>query len=191
MNRWIRIAAAPALVVALASCGAGQETASGVQNESAAAAAPQAPAAPSAPAQKAAPKGTALGDLVSVGGAEQPQRGSIKIDTKVQENSLYVGFGCRTGSAWEFDLNREYTKLTATAGVDDYSVADDEVTVKFLVDGRDVGQATAKLGAPSPVEVDVTNGLRLRIEASRSTPACIPSTGYSTVFALANASLSK
>ncbi len=190
MNRWIRIAAAPALVVALASCGAGQETASGVENESAAAPL-AAPAAPAAPSQAAAPKGTALGDLVSVGGAELPQRGSIKIDTKVQDNSLYVGFGCRTASAWEFDLNREYKKLTATAGVDDYSIADDEVTVKFVVDGRDAGQATAKLGAPQPVDVDVTNGLRLRVEVSRSSGACVPSTGYSTTFALASASLAK
>jgi hypothetical protein len=188
MNRWIRIAAAPALAVALASCGAGHEMAAG---SSAAAAAEPLAAPAAAPAAPAAPKGTALGDLVSVGSEELPQRGSIKIDTKVHENSLFAGFGCRTTSAWEFDLNREYKKLTATAGVDDFSYADDEVHVKVLVDGRVAGETDVKLGAPQEIGVDVTNGLRLRVETSRNSARCVASTGYSTNVALANASLTK
>jgi len=190
MNRWIRIAAAPALAVALASCGggAGHESAAGANPATEPLAAPAAPKAAAAPA---APKGTALGDLVSIGSDELPQRGSIKIDTKVQENSLFTGFGCRAAASWEFDLNREYKKLTATAGVDDYSYADDEVNVKVLVDGRDVGQANVKLGAPQNIDVDVTNGLRLRIEATRNSGRCVAATGYSTTVALANANLAK
>lgn len=186
MNRWIKIAAAPVLALSVAACGQAQKVATESPEP-----APVAPAAPAAFAQGGGGKARALGDLTSIGSAQTPQRGSVKIDTKVYESSVYASFGCRVQSVWDFDLNREYTTLTATAGVDDYAIAEDEVNVKFFVDGQQRGETTVKLGVAQPVQVDVTNGLRLRVEANRNSAACDPTTGYSTNVALADAKLTK
>ncbi len=185
MNRWTRIAAAPVLALAIASCGTTQEL------SSAPTPGPAAPAAPAAPAQGGGAKGTSLGDLVSIASGFAPQRGSVKLDTKVYDSSVYASFGCRNASAWEFDLNREYTKLSGVVGVDDYSIADDEATLKVIADGQPKGQVTVKLGTTQPLEVDVTNVLRLRVELTRTSAACDHATGYSTNVAIGNATLAK
>jgi hypothetical protein len=192
MNRWTRIAAAPALALALTpalvACGTTRDGSSGRSEYPA-----PAKAAPAvAPvAAKAAPKGTSLGDLVSIGSAEIPRRGAIKIATKIHDSAVYASFGCGNATAWEFDLDREYKQLTATIGLDDYSVTSDEAHVKVMVDDRVVSDNTVKFGQEQQISVDVTNGLRLRVEASRNSTTCNPTTGYSSNVALADPTLTK
>jgi hypothetical protein len=186
MNICIKIYPSTLIALSVAACGQTQKVATESPDAS-----PAAPAAPAAFAQGPTAKGTALGDLTAIATGFNPQRGSIKVDTKVYESSVFASFGCTGGANWDFDLNREYTKLSAIVGVDDYSVADEQVKVEFLVDDQPRGEANVKLGTAQPIEVDVTNGLRLRVEYTRDKATCEPTTGFSTNVVLADATLTK
>ena len=132
-----------------------------------------------------------MSDLVALGGASSPVRGSIKINGTVYENAASWDFGCGNAGAWEFDLSRSYKKLTAVIGVDDGAVSTDQVTVKLLADGNAIGQASTQLGKPVPIEVNLENVLRLRVEFSRNSTTCVAETGYSTNAAFADGKLTK
>ena len=182
MNPALRLIAVPplALVVA-AGCGSSQKVNSA--GPAARPAAVQAKTSTKAPTTTLppAPVITSMSDLVALGGASSPVRGSIKINGTVYENA----------GAWEFDLSRSYKKLTAVIGVDDGAVSTDQVTVKLLADGNAIGQASTQLGKPVPIEVNLENVLRLRVEFSRNSTTCVAETGYSTNAAFADGKLTK
>ena len=80
-------------------------------------------------------------------------------------------------------------RLTATAGVDDGSVATDSVTMTFTADGAEVGSSVVKFGTTAPVQLNVANVLRLSIAVTTTNTACDSGTGTGTHFALGNAQL--
>lgn len=191
MNQALRLIAVPTLaLIVAAGCGSDQNVTTSSPGAPAPVAQTKKEAAPTTVAAPA-PVAVSLSDLNSLGSAAHPVRGTIKINGTVYDNSISTNFGCATIAAWDYDLGRGYKKLTAVIGVDDGSVPDDIVTVKLLADGAAIGQATASLGKPTPIEAGVENVLRLRVELSRSKPDCNPDTGFGTNIALADAKLAK
>jgi Protein kinase domain/NPCBM/NEW2 domain/PASTA domain len=72
----------------------------------------------------------------------------------------------------QFDLGRSYRSFRTTVGLTDGSKAAGTVQFDVFVDGRAVATQTASLGAPMPIQVDVTGGLRLNITATRVESNC-------------------
>jgi len=191
MNQALRLIAVPTLVLIVAAgCGSDQNVTTSSPGAPVAVAQTKKAAAPTTVVAPA-PVAVSLSDLKALGSAVSPVRGTIKINGTVYDNSISTNFGCGTLAAWDYDLSRGYKKLTAVIGVDDGSILDDIVTVKLLADGAPIGQATASLGKPTPIEAGVENVLRLRVELSRSKSECIADTGFSTNIAFADAKLVK
>lgn len=93
----------------------------------------------------------------------------VAINGRVYENSLAV-YSSRSASV-EYNLSREYSRLTATVGIDDNaSVAQQYTLVKFFVDGNLVREVRAELGNPQEVSIPLNQGLRLRIETASYRP---------------------
>jgi Protein kinase domain/NPCBM/NEW2 domain/PASTA domain len=76
----------------------------------------------------------------------------------------------------QYDLGRSYRGFETTVGLTDGSKSAGVIQFDVFVDGRAVATQTATLGAPVPIEVDVTGGLRLNIAATRIESNC--SDGY-------------
>ena len=191
MNQALRLIAVPTLaLIAVAGCGSDQNVTTSSPGAPAAVAQAKKAAAPTTVVAPA-PVAVSLSDLNSLGSGSHPVRGTIKVNGTVYDNSISTNFGCTTLAAWDYDLSRQYKKLTAVIGVDDGSVPDDIVTVKLLADGATLAQATTSLGKPTPIEAGVENVLRFRVELSRSKPDCNPDTGFSTNVAFADAKLAK
>ena len=181
------LTAATVLILALTSCGSTQDVSTPIAPGTAAQEQPATTVAPT-PADVGT---TPLGDRsISVGG-EVPQNGSIKIDTKVYENSIYSALGCASGTTWDFDLNREFAKVNAIVGVDDHASDTDKVTVKIKADGAVVRQADVSLGKATDLEVPTAGVLRMSVEVTRSGGKCDPTNGDSSFVALGNARLTK
>ena len=75
-------------------------------------------------------------------------------------------YGCGYGRYVEFNLARGYKRLQFTFGMSDRSGAGDKVHMTVKVDGASVGEYDIALGTQGDVDLDVTNGLRLRMEFS-------------------------
>jgi hypothetical protein len=192
MKKLIRTIAGPGLLlVLLAGCGTPQ------QQEVSSPGGPSgatkvAAVAQESPATTAAPKDDTvpLSQIPTVGEASPPQSGPIKLDTVVYDDSVYQNVGCGGGFIWVFDLNRDYSKLTAVIGLDDASLANDQVTVTFKGDGdANLGTVTTGLGDVKPTEVVTAGHLRLRVEVTRSGGGCIAETGYGSTLGFGNAEL--
>ena len=98
-------------------------------------------------------------------------KGSGTIDGTLYEQSL----GCdmwahegRTHSGWEeFNLGREYTRLTTTVGQNDNSSITGDV-IRFTVygDGQKLDEVQMTFGSGHKFDLDVTDVLRLRLEVA-------------------------
>ncbi len=200
MTASLRLFVASAIVaVALTACGTGPtevNTASPI-NASAAAA----PVQEDAPTTTAAPKvkTTPLVDLKVLSWSDPVLSGSVKMNGTVYDNAAYVQ-RCNSDAVFFYDLNRSYTRLTSTVGLDDRTVDPEEpeftanqefkgaVTITIKADGIVKSTLTPKVGAPVPLELDVTNVLRLRIDIKGGW-ACWPAAGFSTIVAFGDAQL--
>lgn len=112
---------------------------------------------------------TRLVDLERVARNNMQSNVPVAINGRVYENSLAV-FSSRSASV-EYNLSREYSRLTATVGIDDNaSVAQQYALVKFFVDGNLVREVRAELGNPREVSIPLDQGLRLRIETASYRP---------------------
>lgn len=74
--------------------------------------------------------------------------------------------------AWEFNLDRKYSRLQAVAGVVDLSESDTRMRFRVLLDNRVVFEKTSALGQSSNINVDVTDVLRLRLEVIATRETC-------------------
>jgi len=121
-----------------------------------------------------------------------PVNGPVKINTQTFQNGTYSNLGCMLGGSWDYDLNRGYKQLTATAGVSDGSPAEDKVTFTFTGDGRELGRADVTLGTPVPVTLNVDGVLRLSVEVGHSLGTfCVQSSQVGTYAALGDPTLTK
>ena len=74
----------------------------------------------------------------------------------------------------EYDLGNRYETLTGTAGIDDTSPAECQTEMVVYGDGDALLTQTVKLGETFAVDVDVTDVLRLRLEANVVVESCEP-----------------
>jgi serine/threonine-protein kinase len=71
---------------------------------------------------------------------------------------------CDTAGDVEYNLSKGYRKLTATAGIDDNArISDAKAQLEIYGDDKQLTSVTVEFGVPTPVDVDVTGVLRLRI----------------------------
>jgi hypothetical protein len=188
MKATLRFLVVPLFALVAVACGNPQQVKSDAGSSgagvSAAAAASTTTTSTTLPAST---KTTALKDLDVVAGSAPVSSGTIKINGTVTDDTVY-GWAC-TQPTLNYDLNRAYTTLTATAGVDDNSIATDQVTMTFTADGNTVGTSVVKLGTTAPVQLNVANVLRLSVAIKSSGTTCDSGTGVGTHYALGNAQL--
>jgi DUF1707 SHOCT-like domain/NPCBM/NEW2 domain len=68
------------------------------------------------------------------------------------------------GDIWaEYNLSRAYTRFTATVGVSDDDPAAAQGTYRILVDGAQVSAGDVASGRSTPIQLDVTNALHIRL----------------------------
>lgn len=86
--------------------------------------------------------------------------------------SKSVGIPGSTGRTYwvEFDLSRSCTRLAATVGMDDSSATTTRTTARINVDSVNKWSMPGmQLGQSYPVSIDISSGLRLRLETSETT----------------------
>jgi hypothetical protein len=69
----------------------------------------------------------------------------------------------------EYDLGRKAKRLVGTVGVRDDSQSDVSMRLEIYVDGRKIFDQTMGLGQAVPVDLDVANTLRLRLQVTELT----------------------
>jgi NPCBM/NEW2 domain len=187
MKATLRFLVVPLFALVAVACGNPQQVKSDVGSSGTGVSAAAAAATTTTTPAPTKAKTTALGDLDEVAGSDIAPSGTVKINGAVLDDSIY-GWACGP-STLNFDLNRAYTTLTATAGVDDNSMATDSVTFTFTADGNQIGSSVVKLGTSAPVQLNVANVLRLGITIASTATACDSGIGFGTHFALGNAQL--
>jgi hypothetical protein len=116
-------------------------------------------------------------DLDSSGGAAVQMNGEAYI------RALTAGTNCDRSVGVDYDLGRHYRTLKGLVGVTDASASAAQVQFDVIVDGRNVYSQTTKLGAPVAMDVDVTQGLRLELRATRIDADCDYDTRATAVWA--------
>jgi hypothetical protein len=81
-------------------------------------------------------------------------------------HALVGSAGCQsTAESWvDYDLSRDYTRFTTTVGLSDSSSAESAVSFTIYLDNEPIAEGDLRLGSSVPVDVDVTDGLRMRLE---------------------------
>ncbi len=70
----------------------------------------------------------------------------------------------------EYDLGRRYTTLTGTVGLSDAVPSDTVMRVEIYGDGKPLFNQDLRLGQAVPVQLDMTNVLRLRLQVTDLRP---------------------
>jgi serine/threonine-protein kinase len=80
---------------------------------------------------------------------------------------------CSDTGAIEYNVSKGYRRFVSTAGMDDNS-GDSGLKVEFEVfgDGRKLKSVTLELGKPTPIDIDLSGVLRLRLSWQVANPAC-------------------
>ncbi|WP_420079527.1 protein kinase domain-containing protein [Streptomyces sp. JL4002] len=103
--------------------------------------------------------------LSSVGRVDNFEVGSAKLNTK-EYGSALLG-SCYYGAAVEYDVNRAWSTLEFTAGVDDGSTME-QARVTISVDDRPaLFSESVHLGKPVTESLDIRGALRLRIKVEQ------------------------
>ncbi|MBT8162583.1 MULTISPECIES: protein kinase [Arthrobacter] len=108
---------------------------------------------------------TYLADQSAVNGSMSS--GSANISGVAYPHSLSATFCDYSpeGASVEYNLGRNYQTFAATAGVSDDSQSNSStVLVEVFADGRKVSSQTVSYGQAFPINVDMTNVLRLKIQ---------------------------
>jgi serine/threonine-protein kinase len=83
-------------------------------------------------------------------------------------------YGCGSDSRTvEYNLSRGYRKLVATSGLEDNGEDSSlQVRLEIFVDDRPVYAGTLRFGHATPISVDITGGLRLKVQFQSVSGAC-------------------
>jgi serine/threonine-protein kinase len=85
--------------------------------------------------------------------------GTTYLHTLAQE----LGYCDRSGDI-EYNLSKGFRGLTATAGIDDNArIPEAKAQLEIYGDGRQLTSVTVEFGKPTPIDVDVSGVLRLRL----------------------------
>ncbi len=133
-------------------------------------------------AQKPAP-GQPAGDLVTVSVSRipvvtyladiGPVNGDVGSDTVSVNGVRYTHAiswyaSCNNTQIVEYDLGKDFRRLQTTIGVTDDSDSSGAVATEIYLDDRRLAAKTTSLGKTATVSLDVTQGLRLRIQSRRT-----------------------
>ena len=94
--------------------------------------------------------------------------GNVAVNAAVKPTSLYWTYRNRRASYRDYNLSKGFSRLKATLGVEDNSKSGFSCRAKVFLDNKPVpvfDQAVA-LGGELPMDIDVSNVLRMRIEVS-------------------------
>jgi hypothetical protein len=107
---------------------------------------------------------TYLSDIKTTDG--NPRTGPVQVNGQTLSDSVYEGFGgCQVTETISYNLERSWSKFTATVGLEDASKDNSVVDFTVLLDDKQVyDSGNLALGASRPVNVDVTDGLRLKLK---------------------------
>ncbi|MET8850145.1 protein kinase [Amycolatopsis sp. NPDC004625] len=116
-----------------------------------------------------------LADLRPVNGSSwsnDSQPGNIAGKSYLHTVSKSVS-SCPDTGAIEYNVSKGYRRFVTTAGMDDNS-GDSGLKVQFEVfgDGRKLKSVTLELGKPTPLDVDLSGVLRLRLSWQIVNPSC-------------------
>ena len=130
---------------------------------------------------EAAPSGTSARESVSVpevapakslmdlpspsemrGYEQSSQRVNGSPAERVFSSELICGVSSHTSSQ-QFQLDRQFRVFRSQVGLTDESEIDEPVKFTVRVDGEDRASTVASLGELKPLDVDVTNGLRVEL----------------------------
>lgn len=93
--------------------------------------------------------------------------GSYNVNGVTYPQSVGVWFFSSRTAYLEYDLSRSCTRFAATVGVADYAPSNEKVAGSLIVDNVVKWSRTGiGLGQSYPLDVDITAGLRLRIEGT-------------------------
>ncbi|MET9853068.1 protein kinase [Streptomyces sp. NPDC006450] len=123
---------------------------------------PSGSASPSAPG---APKDNNVADLTllsSVGDVENFDVGSAKLNTR-EYGAALIG-SCYYGATIEYDVNRAWSTLEFTAGIDDGSTMEQARVTISVDDQPALFSEVVHLGKPVTKSLDIKGALRLRLK---------------------------
>lgn len=91
---------------------------------------------------------------------------AAELSGKVYPHSVGTGVAsCRSSQYVEYNISRGYRKLVATAGLDDNSRDSSlQEQLEVFADGRRVSISKVQYGKVTPISIDVTGVLRLKIQ---------------------------
>jgi hypothetical protein len=119
-------------------------------------------------------EGVLLSDLEVVVDRTWDVDRDLNIDGTVYANGIesgYLGYcgtnGPGTEQEVEYSINREYSRLSAVAGLSEESSPDLPVTLEIVGDGRSLWSETLIVGEPQTIDIDVTDVLRLQVVATK------------------------
>ncbi|MDX8030362.1 NPCBM/NEW2 domain-containing protein [Lentzea sp. BCCO 10_0856] len=141
-----------------------------------------------APVQQAVPGGKSLLDLNPVEEAGVNVVGARRVDTRDYQRTIAMVMGAcgRSGSlaSRTYHLDRKFKRLRVKAGLDDGSKSGHSVEFRVFVDDTKIDSATFQLGLGQvrDLDVDVTNALRIRLEAAFLGGSCYSEQQVSAVW---------
>jgi hypothetical protein len=118
--------------------------------------------------------GTYLSTLhpVDVEGQYGEVVGPARLNGQTYAHAVTSRTDCSTPVVLQYDLGRAYQHFKTTVGLADESNNSTLVQFDVLVDNKPVFSQQARLGQALAVDVSVTDGLRLEIEATRVEKPC-------------------
>ncbi|MFE7184383.1 protein kinase domain-containing protein [Streptomyces erythrochromogenes] len=123
---------------------------------------PEGSSSPHAPGEVKDSNVADLTVLSSVGGVDNFEVGSAKLNT-TEYGAALLG-SCYYGAAIEYDVNRAWTTLEFTAGIDDGSTVEQARLTISVDDKPAVFSELVHLGKPVTKSLDIKGALRLRIK---------------------------
>jgi hypothetical protein len=88
--------------------------------------------------------------------------------TTYQHGALIDTRRCQNVEFIEYDLGRDFLRFVASVGVTDTTPADVRARVDVTLDGAPVASADLGVGQALPLDIDVTDALRLRFTVART-----------------------
>jgi hypothetical protein len=94
-------------------------------------------------------------------------QGPVKIDGELYESSPYARGDFASpgdGASWDYDLGRDWESFEAMVGLLDDSSFEQGGRFRIILDGSTIWEQDVEFGQAEPVSINVSGGLRLRLE---------------------------
>ena len=108
-----------------------------------------------------------LEELDALNATRFGQGDNIAMDGEIYLRSLTTGVsGSGDNASVEFNLSRDFRRMSAVLGYDDTSPSQGRIRMQIFGDGEELFSQDVVLGTATPIDVDLTDVLRLRITAN-------------------------